>query len=227
MMNTIITYLFGALLTLGTYAIGIYLYKRYKKTWMQPLIVATVLIGAMLVLTNIPYETYMKGANLWNWLLGPAVVALAYPLYFNLHMVRRYFGPILLGVLGGGLFGLFSGYLLTKWLGADADVSTSTIPKNATTPIAIELSEMVGGIPSLTVVYVMIAGIGGAVLGIPILDKMGIRHPVARGLSIGIASHGFGTAKLFESSDREGSVSTVAYILTAILITVVCTLFFS
>ncbi len=73
----------------------------------------------------------------------------------------------------------------------------------------------------------MIAGIGGAVFGIPILNKLGIRHPVARGLSIGIASHGFGTAKLFETSDREGSVSTVAYILMAILITIVCTVFFS
>lgn len=226
MMNTTIIYLFGALMTLGTYAIGIYLYKRYKKTWLQPMIVATVLIGLLLLSADISYETYMKGAELWNWLLGPAVVALAYPLYFNLPMVKKYFGPILLGVFGGGLFGLFSGYLLTKWLGADAAVAISTIPKNATTPIAIELSETIGGIPSLTVVYVMIAGIGGAVLGIPILDKMGIRHPVARGLSVGIGSHGFGTAKLFETSDKEGSVSTVAYILTAILITVVCTLFF-
>jgi len=225
-MNTAITYLFGALLTLGAYAIGIGLYKRYKKTWLQPLLIATFLIGATLLVADIPYETFMKGANLWNWLLGPAVVALAYPLYFNLPMVKKYFGPILIGVFGGGLFGLFSGYLPTKWLGADTGVAISTIPKNATTPIAIELSEMVGGIPSLTAVYVMIAGIGGAVFGIPILDKLGIRHPVARGLGIGIASHGFGTAKLFEISDREGSVGTVAYILTAILLTVVCTLFF-
>ncbi|WP_040227306.1 LrgB family protein [Bhargavaea cecembensis] len=226
-MKEVSLWLFGSLLTLGAYSFGQFLYGKYKKTYFQPLIVATVLIGALLLVAGIPYETYMKGANLWNWLLGPAVVSLAYPLYFNLPMVKKYFGPILLGVLGGGLFGLFSAYWLTMLLGADPDVTRSVIPKNATTPIAIELSAMVGGIPSLTIVYVMIAGIGGAVLGIPILDRLGIKHPVARGLSIGIASHGFGAAKLFEESDKEGSVATVAYILTAILLTIVCTIFFS
>ncbi|WP_076757488.1 LrgB family protein [Edaphobacillus lindanitolerans] len=220
-------WLFGFLLTLAAYRFGIYLYGKYRKTYFQPLIVATVILCAILLICNIPYDTYMKGADLWNWLLGPAVVALAYPLYFNLPMVKKYFVPILLGVIGGGLFGLFSGYWLTMALGADPDVVRSVIPKNATTPIAIELSAMAGGIPSLTVVYVMIAGIGGATLGIPILDRLRITHPVARGLSIGIASHGFGTAKLFEENDKEGSIATVAYILTAILLTIVCTIFFS
>ncbi|MET3575057.1 LrgB family protein [Bhargavaea ullalensis] len=226
-MNGLLLWLFGFLFTAAAYALGVYLYGRYKKIYFQPLIVAAVIICAFLLITGIPYDAYMKGANVWNWLLGPAVVSLAYPLYFNLPMVKKYFVPILSGVLGGALFGLFSGYWLTRALGADPDIVRSVIPKNATTPIAIELSDMVGGIPSLTVVFVMIAGIGGSTLGVPLLNRLNITHPVARGLSVGIASHGFGTARLFEENDKEGSISTVAYILTAILLTIVCTVFFS
>ncbi|MFD1204920.1 MULTISPECIES: LrgB family protein [Sporosarcina] len=225
-MSSVWIWLFGLLITAGTYWGALKLYAVYHKPFMMPLIPSTIVIILFLLLFNIPYDQYMKGAEVWNFLLGPAVVALAYPLYFNLPTVKKFLWPILFGVIGGAAFGLFSGYYLSLLFQVDPEVARSIIPKNATTPIAIEISKSIGGIPSLTVVYVMVTGIFGAVFGVPILNFLKVFHPVARGLSIGIASHGIGTAKMFEMSNEEGSISTVAYILTAIFITFLCPLLF-
>lgn len=220
MMNLWISIL-AILSTIFIYMLARKISKKYPSPFTLPVLIGTVLIIILLLITGIPYETYGKGANWINELLGPAVVALAYPLYKQWTMLKRYMVPILAGVVIGAIVGVASGLLLAKWFGIEEVIIYSLIPKSVTTPVAMDISETIGGIPALAAVFVMFAGIGGAVMSSFIYKYTRIHHYFAKGIGIGAASHAIGIAMAMENSEEEGAAGTVAMGLSAITVSLI------
>src|SRR5699024_1963059 len=153
--------------------------------------------------------------------LGPAVVALAFPLYRQRELLKKMLLPILGGTLVGGLVGVSTGILLAKWAGFSDIIISSLGPKSVTTPVAMAIADSTGGNTPLTAVFVMMAGIGGAIMSTFILKCFRIYHYVGRGVGMGCASHAIGTASAMESSRLVGSVSTVSMVISAIFVSII------
>lgn len=219
---SILTGIIAFISTVLIYVASRKLYKKVPNPFLLPVLTSTVFLVMVLLVFHIPYETYMVGGNWIDWFLGPGVVALAYPLYKNWKILKAYSVSILIGVFVGVVTGVSTGLLLAKWVSFDEAIIYSIIPKNATTPIAMEVAESLGGIPSMAVVFVMVAGIGGVILGPYVLKWTGIHHFLGKGIGLGSASHAIGTSKAMENSEQEGAISTVAMTISAIMVSIVC-----
>ncbi|MDN4608130.1 LrgB family protein [Sporosarcina highlanderae] len=205
------------LLTVFAYLAMVKLYKRYSFSFLIPVLTGTTLIIIVLSLFQIPYDTYMVGGQWISSLLGPSVVALAYPLYKQRHFLRNHLLPIMGGVLVGASSGMVSVALIAKLFGLNQTLSLSLIPKSLTTPIAIEVANGVGGNASLAIVGVMIAGIFGAIIAPTIFKLLRIHSPLGRGIALGSASHAIGTSKAAEYGELAFSMSSVTMALCAII----------
>lgn len=217
-MNEYIIILFSIIGTSVAYIIGRWIYQRLYFPFFIPIVVASVFIIIFLISFNISYDTYMLGGNLISKLLGPAVVALAYPLYSQRALLKRLAIPIVVGTFVGAIIGIVTGVLFAKWLHFDKEIIYSLSPKSVTTPIAMEVAKSLGGHMSLAAVFVIIAGIAGAVLHRYIFKLFRLKSKVSRGVGMGSGSHAIGTAKALENSEVEGSASTVAMILSMIFV---------
>jgi len=213
------TPLFGTALTLTVYALAQALYRRSGSLWLNPVLVSTVIIIALLLGADIPYRNYARGGELILFFLGPAVVALAVPLYQRRKELWGRKGPILAGVLGGALASIVSACGIAWLLGGSREVILSLAPKSVTTPIAIGIAERIGGIPALTAPLVVMTGCLGAVCGPEFCRLIGIRSPVAAGLAVGTAAHGIGTARMLEIDRLAGAVSGLAIGLNGLMTT--------
>ncbi|SDM49664.1 TIGR00659 family protein [Psychrobacillus sp. OK028] len=200
-------------------------YKRFTYPLLIPIFSTTVLLVLILVTNNIPYDTYMSGGKWINELLGPAVVSMAYPLYIHREKIIKYKVPIILSVLCALLSGLVSITVLSRLLSFEEHVLLSLLPKSITTPVAIPISEAVGGVPTLTAVFVIFAGLVGAILGPIIFRVCRIDQAISRGISVGSASHGIGVSKLTEYGEETLTMGSVSMTLSAILGSFVCPLF--
>jgi predicted murein hydrolase (TIGR00659 family) len=208
--------LFGLTLTLGGYAVGRWAHRRTGSPLLQPVLVAIVLVGAVLMLTDVPYADYLAGGRFVGFWLGPATVALALPLHQEWHLVRRAAVPILVGVVAGAVVSIGSAVLLTRVAGGDRTLQLTMAPKAATTPVSLALSAQVGGVPALTAVLTILAGITGATVGPWVLDRLRIRDLRARGIALGAVSHGIGTSRALQESRTEGAFSALSMALTAL-----------
>lgn len=205
------------LLTVVVYFVMTQLYKRYSYSYLLPILTTTILIIIILVMLHIPYKSYMIGGHWINSLLGPAVVAFAYPLYKQRHFLMNYLFTILGGVLIGAISGMVSVGLLAKILGINHTLILSIIPKSLTTPIAIEVARGLGGNASMAIVSVMIAGIFGAIVAPTIFKFTRVHSPIGRGIALGSTAHSLGTSKAAEYSELTFSMSSVAMTLCAII----------
>ena len=219
-MNDFFLALFFISLTVGVYWGARLFYQKYPYPFTLPLVVGTIVMIAILVVFQIPYDTYSIGGEWIEKLLGPAVVALAYPLYKQLSMLKKYFTSIVLGVFVGAIIGIVSGLMLAKWLGVEEMLIYSLVPKSVTTPVAMDVAKTLGGAPPLAAIFVMVAGIGGVVLAPYLFKWFKINHYIGKGIGTGSASHAIGTAKALENSEEEGAASSVAMTLSAIVVSV-------
>lgn len=192
------------------------LYIRFSYPFLLPILTTTILIVCILSVFNISYDTYMIGGEWINQLLGPAVVALAFPLYKQWRMLKDHIFVILGGVFLGVLAGMVSGLLFSKLAGIAEETAVSILPKSLTTPVAVQISEELGGVPALTAIFVMIAGLTGAILGPLILNLFHITNPVSKGIALGSASHAIGTSKAFEFGELTFSMSSISMTLSAV-----------
>jgi predicted murein hydrolase (TIGR00659 family) len=184
---------------------------------LNPILLTIASLILFLKLTGISYEAYQEGGQLIEFWLKPAVVALGVPLYLQLEMIKKQLLPILLSQLVGCLVGIVSVVLVAKLLGATPDVICSLAPKSVTTPIAMEVSNTTGGIPSLTAAVVVLVGLFGAVFGFKILTLGRVKSPIAQGLSMGTASHAIGTSAAMEVSRKYGAYASLGLTLNGIL----------
>lgn len=205
------------LLTIISYFLMTKLYIRFNLSFLLPVLTSTILIVVILVAFQIPYESYMQGGQWINSLLGPAVVALAYPLYKQRDFLRKHAVVIFASVTFAGTVGMLSVAVLAKVTNLGHSLSLSILPKSVTTPVAIAITDGIGGNASMAVVAVMIAGIFGSILA-PILFKLAKVHsPVGRGIALGSASHALGTAKAVEYGELAFSMGSVSMSLNALL----------
>lgn len=204
-------------LTLVAFQIGAFLYQRGKlNPLLNPVLISVVLLVAILTLTGTPYSSYFEGAQFVHFLLGPATVALAIPLYRQFDKVRRSALAILVSLLAGSATAAASAVAIGWLLGASKDALIAMAPKSVTAPVAMGITEQLGGLPSLTAVLVIITGITGAMLGPKVLNLLGIKDWSARGLAIGTASHGIGTARAMQVNETAGAFSGLAMGLNAL-----------
>lgn len=212
--------LLGIAATIACFIIAVKINRKKPSPLTLPVLLATATIVVLLLIFKIPYETYMIGGEWIDKLLGPAVVALAYPLYTQRDMIKQIATPMIIGIFTGAFVGVTTGILFTKLVGFDDAIIYSLSPKSVTTPVAMDIASSIGGIPPLAVVFVMIAGIGGGVMSSFVFKWTGINNYIGRGVGMGSASHAIGTAKSMENSRLEGSVATVAMVLSAIFVSV-------
>jgi predicted murein hydrolase (TIGR00659 family) len=204
-------------LTLIAYQAGSWVYRRGKlNPLLNPVLLAVVLLVAALMLTRTSYADYFEGAQFVHFLLGPATVALAIPLYRQFERVRRSALAILTSIITGSLTASLSAVALLRLFGGSWETAISIAPKSVTAPVAMGISEQLGGLPSLTAVLVILTGIFGAMLGPPLLDLLRVRDWSARGLAMGTASHGIGTARALQVNELAGAFSGLAMGLNAL-----------
>ncbi|MFW5680322.1 MAG: LrgB family protein [Pseudomonadota bacterium] len=204
-------------LTLAAYVAGDALARRLgRPALLNPVLVAVLVIAAVLWLTGGTFETYFAGAQFVHFLLGPATVALAIPLYRELERVRRSLPALLASLVVGSLTAILAAFVLAWATGATRETLASLVPKSVTTPVAMGISEALGGLPALTAALVILSGIVGAALGPLALRLAGIRDPRAQGLAYGVAAHGLGTARALQTSQVAGAFAGIAIGLNAL-----------
>lgn len=193
-------------LTVGVYWLARQLYlKTHNFALLNPVLVSIAVIVGLLLLTGTDYQQYFDGAQFIHFLLGPATVALAVPLIEQIATLRRNLWPIAVALLVGALTGIFSTFVLCRLLGVDGRMLLSLLPRSITTPIAMGVSDQIGGSAELTVVFVVITGVLGGAFGVPLLGRLARKDPIASGFALGITSHGIGTARAFEYSQQAGA----------------------
>lgn len=213
--------LFPVLLTLGTYQLGLWCGKKAKSALCNPLLIATILSIAFILLTGFDLQVYQKGNSGISWLLTPATVCLAVPLYEQLKILKKHLPAILVGIVAGVVVSLGSILLLCRLFRLEDVVTVSLLPKSITTAIGLSLAEQSGGISALTTFAIVITGILGNLSGSALCKWLKITDPVAQGVGFGTASHVIGTSRAMEVDPLVGAVSSlslaVAGILTALV----------
>jgi len=205
-------------LTLLAYQLGIRIFRRFgANPFLHPVLTAVAALVLLLKVSNTDYQTYFSGAQFIHFLLGPATVALAIPLYREIEVIRKAFVPIAITVLVGSLTAIVSAVGLAWCLGGERILLLTLAPKSVTTPIAMGISEKIGGLPSLTAVAVVLTGVIGAVLGDLVLDRLKIHDETARGMALGVASHGIGTAQAIQRNQTAGAFAALAMALNGLL----------
>lgn len=217
-------------LTLIAYQIGLWIYRRGKMNpLLNPVLIAVLMLVSLLLATGTDYPTYFSGAQFVHFLLGPATVALAIPLYRQFQQVRKSAKAMLLAIVAGSLTASASAVGIAWLLGASERTLRSLAPKSVTTPVAMGISEQLGGLPSLTAVAVILTGIIGAMLATSTLNLLRIKDWRIRGFATGVAAHGIGTARAIQVNEVAGAFSGLAMglnaLATAILIPLLYRLF--
>ncbi|GAC90956.1 LrgB family protein [Anoxybacillus flavithermus NBRC 109594] len=200
------------------------LYARFYFPLLVPIATSTLVIIITLSLFHLSYEQYMSGGKWLVHLLGPAVVALALPLYQHRQTLKQFLWPLLCSTFFGTIIGMGSGLLLARLFHLPERVVRSIIPKSVTSPVAMDIAKLIDGIPTLAAVYVMVAGIFGAMFGPTIFQRLRLTTALGIGSGLGAASHGIGTAKALEIGKKEAAISSVAMTLSAIFASLLCPL---
>ncbi len=217
-MTTTIVITFTILFTILLYILSRYIFLKTKNPLYNPVLLSTTIIIIVFHYTGITFEQYTPGKDIMTFLLGPATVALALPLYLNRNVLRRALMPILLGISCGALSTLTTAVLLAKLSGLDALITASIAPKSITAPIAIEIARLTGGDPAIAVAFVVFTGTLGSIIGPGVLSFCKITNPIARGLAMGVTSHGQGTATILQEGALQGAMAGVAMAVAAIFI---------
>lgn len=217
MYNVIETPIFGIVLTIVFFNIGIYIQKKLKSPIFNPLLIAILGIIIFLSIFNIDYENYKMGAESINFFLGPVTIILAVPLYKQIDSLKKYMIEILIGISSGVIMSFGSIVLISKITNTDKIIMNSLMAKSITTPMGISLTSTLGGIESITVVSIILTGILGGIIAAPVFKIANINHPIAKGIALGTSAHALGTTKALELGEIEGAMSGLAIGITGIM----------
>ena len=216
---------FGIVLSCAAWSMAVWLQKKTGVFLLNPLVTATAAILAVLTAFQIPYSTYKAGGDVLSMLLAPVTAVLALNIYNQRRLLKEYFLPVVCGCLVGCLTSIASILLLCRLLAVDSTITASLLPKSMTTAIAVAISDSRGGIQSITVAAVLVAGACGAIFSPMFAKLFRITDPVAEGVAIGASSHALGTSKALEIGELQGAMSSIAICICGI-ITSILTMFF-
>lgn len=216
---------FGVLISLGAYGIGMWLKRKTGWALMNPLFVAIVLVVCTLLFLDIDYATYKESTDIINYLLTPATICLAVPLYQQIELLKKNYKAVIAGITSGVLSSLTSILLLALLFSLDHAAYVTFLPKSITTAIGIGVSEELGGYVAVTVVVIIVTGVIGNIFAEQFLRMMHIQEPIAKGIAIGSASHAVGTSKAMEMGAVEGSMSSLSIVVCGIMTVIGASLF--
>jgi predicted murein hydrolase (TIGR00659 family) len=218
--------LFWLTLTIGSYLIADFIYRKSNLfPLLNPVALSVLLVSLILIVFNIQYERYFDGAKFIHFLLGPATVALAIPIYRKWDLIVLNSKAIFVSLILGSFFAIFITYVLSLHFELQEELIFSLLPRSVTAPIAMGISEIIGGIPSLTAIITLITGVIGASLGVFVFDIMKLKKMEARGFSLGLASHGIGTARAMSRDKNAGVFAAVGMGLSGLITSIIVPLF--
>ena len=216
---------FGIVLSLAAYALGVWLKKKLRRDYVNPLLVSAIVIIGVLLLFDIDYASFNAGGQYISYLLTPATVCLAIPMYKQLHLLKAYKKAVVFGLLAGVISSLGSVLGLSVLFGLTHRQYVTLLPKSITTAIGLGVSEELGGLPAITVAVIIITGLLGNVTAQGFCRLVRIKDPVAVGLAIGTSSHALGTAKALEIGEVQGAMSSLAIVAAGLLTAVGASVF--
>lgn len=208
---------FGVTVSLIGYGAGIMLKKKFKYAFLNPLLISIIFVIGVVMLCGVDYESYENSAQYLSYLLTPATVCLAVPLYQQMTLLRKNLAAVACGILAGVLASLGSVLLLAFLFGLEHDVYVTLLPKSITTAIGMGVSEELGGLVTITVAVIIVTGVIGNVIGEAVCKLFRIYEPIAKGLALGTSSHAIGTAKTLEMGEVEGAMSSLAIAVAGLL----------
>ncbi len=215
--NPVVQGIVWSLATIGFYLVARNLHRRWRRSWLTPLLIAPVILIALALVFHESYGDYIRGTGWLVTLLGPTMVAFAIPIYEQRKFILRHWPVLAVGAVAGSVTAMITGWCLATFLGLDGALRLSLLPRSISTPFAMEVSGDIGGIPDLTAVFVVITGVFGAVLGEIMLARLPVTSSLARGAALGMGAHGAGTAKAHEIGTEEGSVAGLIMVLVGLL----------
>lgn len=215
----------GTVLTLLFFYVGMLLKKKFKSAIVNPLLIAVGLTIAFLVITKTEYSSYYEGARYISWFLTPATICLAVPLYEQMEALKKNAAAILCGILSGVVASLLSVLILSVLFGLSHREYVTFLPKSITTAIGMAVSEEMGGYSPITVAVIIMTGITGNLICVPLLKVLCIKEPVAKGIAIGTASHAIGTAKAMEIGSLTGAMSSLSIVVAGVFTVILAPVF--
>lgn len=216
---------FGVLISLGSYFIGVWLKEKTRWSLMNPLLISIIMVIVILLCTGVSYDSYMKGANFIGYLLTPATICLAVPLYQQVELLKKNYKAVLAGICSGVLSSILSVVALAFTFHFDHASYVTFLPKSITTAIGIGVTEELGGYVPVTVVVIIITGVIGNIFAEKFLKLMHIEEPIAKGIAIGSSSHAIGTTKAMEMGAIEGAMSSLSIVVSGIITVFAASLF--
>ena len=208
---------FGVTVSLIGYGAGIMLKKKFKYAFLNPLLISIIFVIGVVMLCGVDYESYENSAQYLSYLLTPATVCLAVPLYQQMTLLKKNLAAVACGILAGVLASLGSVLLLAFLFGLEHDVYVTLLQKSITTAIGMGVSEELGGLVTITVAVIIVTGVIGIVIGEAVCMLFRIYEPIAKGLALGTSSHAIGTAKALEMGEVEGAMSSLAIAVAGLL----------
>lgn len=215
----------GVTLSLLSYQLGLFLKKKFRYVFLNPLLIAIILTILVLLAADVDYEVYNQGAAYLSWFLTPATVSLAILLYEQWQLLKKNFKAVLLGITAGVLTSLGTVWILAKLMGLSHEAYVTLLPKSITTAIGMGVSEELGGYVTITVAAIVLTGVLGNISGELILKVFRITEPISKGLALGSSAHAIGTAKAIELGEVEGAMSSLAIAVTGIMTVVLASVF--
>lgn len=215
----------GVVISLISYEIGIFLKKKTKKAFMNPLLISIVLVIAFLLIFDVNYDSYNQSAKYFSYLLTPATVSLAIPLYQQIELLKKNLGAILLGILSGVLTSLLSILVMSMIFHLSHEEYVTLLPKSITTAIGMGVCEELGGYVTISVAVIIVTGILGNMIGEFVCKCFRIRNSISKGLAFGTSSHAIGTARAMEMGQIEGAMSSLAIVVSGLMTVVLASIF--
>lgn len=203
-----------------------WLYARYEKIWLSPLLICPLILVVILLTTDTSYTQYNSGAEVLSTLLGPATVAFAVPMYKNYALLKKNALAIFASLLIGCIVAIVSSLIFALAAGLNNEMINSLVPRSITTPIAMDISNIIGGEPTMTAVFVIVTGLTGSIVGPIVIRTLRFRRAASKGLLLGMGAHGCGTSKAFEFGELEGTFSSLAMIVAALVSIILSETFF-
>lgn len=212
----------GVMVTLAAFALGTLLHRKTKAAWCNPLLLGSIFVIVLLSLLKIPYPDYKQSASPITYLLFPATVSLAVPLYEQWELLKKNVFAIAAGI-GAGVITSVASLLLIAWVfQLDSASAVSLLPKSVTTAIGVDVAAELGGIPALTTAVIVLTGIGGNLMSVSLCRLLRITNPIAKGIAIGTSSHAIGTSKALEMGQIEGAMSSLSIAVAGVLTAILC-----
>lgn len=212
----------GVMVTLAAFALGTLLHRKTKAAWCNPLLLGSIFVVVLLSILKIPYPDYKQSASPITWLLFPATVSLAVPLYEQWELLKKNVLAIAAGIGAGVITSLVSILLIAWVFRLDSAGAVSLLPKSVTTAIGVDVAAELGGIPALTTAVIVLTGIMGNLMSVSLCRLLRITNPIAKGIAIGTSSHAIGTSKALEMGPIEGAMSSLSIAVAGVLTAILC-----